>query len=161
MRFAVGTDVFVATLQKRGRVVEATASGRYRVAVGALVAWCDEAQLSSVAQAKKKGRRERDGSRVSNGGATRARELTREPPERERRALASIDLHGLTVEEALRAVEKRLDEAIRAGVDRLEIVHGISGGRLRAAVRGYLAGIPSVRRFEPDARNAGVTWVYF
>jgi hypothetical protein len=32
---------------------------------------------------------------------------------------------------------------------------------LRAAVRGYLAGIPSVTRFEPDARNAGVTWVYF
>jgi dsDNA-specific endonuclease/ATPase MutS2 len=160
MPFAVGADVFVASLQKKGRIIEATASGRYRVAVGVLVLWCDEGQLSSMAQARKKGRRERDAAQA--GGATASSSaLAHEPTEQELRALGSIDLHGMTVEEALRAVEARLDRAIRGGLDRLEIIHGISGGRLRAAVRGYLAGIPSVTRFEPDARNAGVTWVYF
>jgi DNA mismatch repair protein MutS2 len=160
MPFPIGADVFVVTLQRKGRIVEVTASGRYRVAVGALTLWCDEAQLSSMAQAKKQGRRDRDEGRTSGTAATVA-PVTHEPTEQERRALGSIDLHGLTVEEALRAVEVRLDQAIRAGVERLEIIHGISGGRLRAAVRGYLAGIGSVRRFEPDARNPGVTWVYF
>ncbi len=161
MRFAVGAEVFVATLEKRGRIVEATASGRYRVAIGALTVWCEEAQLSSMAQAKKRGRRATRDSRFTGGAAADAREREREPTERERRVLGSIDLHGMTVEEALRAVEVRLDQAIRAGLDRLEIIHGISGGRLRAAVRGYLEGITSVSRFEADPRNPGVTWVYF
>ncbi len=159
MPFAVGADVFVESLQKKGRIIEATASGRYRVAVGVLVVWCDEGQLSSMAQARKKGRRGRDAPPA--GARASSSPLAHVPTEQERRALGSIDLHGMTVEEALRAVEARLDRAIRAGLDRLEIIHGISGGRLRAAVRGYLAGIPSVTRFEPDARNAGVTWVYF
>ena len=160
MRFAVGADVFVATLQKKGRVVETTASGRYRVAVGALTVWCEEAQLSSMAQAKKKDRHRRGGESIQ-GPAAGSPGPVREPTERERRALASIDLHGMTVEEALHAVEARLDQAIRAGLERVEIIHGISGGRLKAAVRGYLAGIPSVRRFEGDPRNPGVTWAYF
>ena len=81
--------------------------------------------------------------RTAGGATASSSALAHEPTEQERRALGSIDLHGMTVEEALRAVEVRLDRAIRAGLDRLEIIHGISGGRLRAAVRGYLAGIPA------------------
>jgi DNA mismatch repair protein MutS2 len=163
MPFATGDEVFVASLQKNGRIVEAGASGRYRVAVGSLSTWCDESQLSRVGHARRKGSRQSTGAATGARGALSAAgdEIPREATDRERRRLQSIDLHGMTVDEALRAVEARLDEAIRAGLDRLEIVHGISGGRLRSAVRGYLTGIGSVRRFEPDARNAGVTWVYF
>lgn len=160
MPFSVGDQVVVTALQKRGHIVEASASGKYRVAVGAFTTWCDESQLSSVSQGKKAKRERARGAAAPQGGDAAAGVL-RAASERERRRLQSIDLHGMTVEEALRAVEARLDAAIRAGLDRLEIIHGISGGRLRAAVRGYLAGIPSVKRFEADARNAGVTWVYF
>jgi len=160
MRFAPGAEVFVATLQKKGSILEAAANGRYRVAVGPMTLWCAEADLASMAQAKKKARHDRDSG---GGAATSAAAHGATQPEltgRERQALASLDLHGMTVEEALRAVEVRLDLAIRAGLERLEIIHGISGGRLRAAVRGYLAGIGSVKRFDPDARNPGVTVVY-
>lgn len=160
MPFAVGDEVVVTALEKRGRIVEAAANGRYRVAVGPLTTWCDESQLSSVSQGKKRAKRERERASAAPTGDDTAAGVLREASERERRRLQSIDLHGMTVDEALRAVEARLDEAIRAGVDRLEIIHGISGGRLRAAVRGYLAGIPTVKRFAPDERNAGVTWVY-
>lgn len=159
MPFSVGDEVVVTALQKRGRVLAVAANRRYRVAIGALLTWCDESQLSSVSQGKKKAKRERAG-RPTPPGAAAPSDLLREASDAERRRLQSIDLHGMTVEEALRAVEARLDQAIRAGLDRLEIIHGISGGRLRAAVRGYLAGIASVRRVEPDPRNAGVTWVY-
>jgi DNA mismatch repair protein MutS2 len=160
MAFSVGDEVVVTSLQKKGRIAEAGTGGRYRVAIGGFSTWCDESQLSTVAQAKK-ARRDRAASAAGSSGSAAPAGVLREATERERRRLQSIDLHGMTVDEALRAVEARLDEAIRAGVERLEIIHGISGGRLRAAVRGYLAGIGSVRRFEPDPRNAGVTWVYF
>jgi dsDNA-specific endonuclease/ATPase MutS2 len=157
MRFAAGAEVFVATLQKKGAILEVAANGRYRVAVGPLTVWCTEADLSSMAQAKKQARRDRNSGSPAATGDAAARH---EPTERERRALASLDLHGLTVEEALLAVGTRLDLAMRAGLERVEIIHGISGGRLRAAVRGYLAGIGSVRRFEPAPGNPGVTVVY-
>lgn len=159
MRFAVGTEVVVSALQKKGHVVEVAASGRCRVAVGPLTLWCDEADLSSVSQAKKKSKREREGA-PAHGAGEPLSGIVQQAGERERRALGSLDLHGMTVEEALQAVQVRLDLAIRAGLDRVEIIHGISGGRLRAAVRGYLAGITSISRFAPDPRNPGVTWVY-
>jgi dsDNA-specific endonuclease/ATPase MutS2 len=67
----------------------------------------------------------------------------------------------MTVEEALGAVEVRLDQAIRAGLDGIEIIHGISGGKLRGAVHRYLSGISAVARFSVDERNRGVTRVWF
>jgi DNA mismatch repair protein MutS2 len=159
MPFSVGAEVVVTHLQRKGRILEVGASGRYRVAVGPLALWCDEAELATVSSAKKEARRN---ARAASGGPAAGGQVPpAHPTASQARALGSLDLHGMTVEEALHAVEVRLDEAIRAGLDRLEIIHGISGGRLRAAVRGYLAGIGSIARVAPDPRNAGVTWVYF
>jgi DNA-nicking Smr family endonuclease len=75
--------------------------------------------------------------------------------------LQSIDLHGMTVPEAVAALPVFLDRAIRAGLPRVEIIHGISGGRLRAAVRRYLAEAPAVTCAAPDDRNPGVTIACF
>jgi dsDNA-specific endonuclease/ATPase MutS2 len=161
MPFPVGSVVVVSTLGKKGRVVEATPNGRYRVVVGPMTVWCAEDDLVPVSEGKRTAGRSRENNPTATGdGWAVAGTLEVASSERERAALRSLDLHGMTVEEALRAVQVRLDLAIRAGLDRLEIIHGISGGRLRAAVRGYLAGISSISRFEPDARNPGVTWVY-
>jgi DNA mismatch repair protein MutS2 len=153
----VGAEVVVTSLGKRGRIVEIAPGGRYRVAVGAWTTWCAAGDLESLSHAKKRAKRESVpqlppvASRLAPAGLSAA----------ERRALGSLDLHGLTVPEALQMLGRRVDDAIRAGLDRLEIIHGISGGRLRAAVHGYLAGTPSVARFVPDPRNPGVTWAYF
>jgi dsDNA-specific endonuclease/ATPase MutS2 len=67
----------------------------------------------------------------------------------------------MTVPDALAALPVFLDRAIRAGLTHVEIVHGISGGRLRAAVRTYLADMPAVTCAAPDERNPGVTAAYF
>lgn len=75
------------------------------------------------------------------------------------RGLGRLDLHGLTVEEALRAVDDRLNQALLAGLSRLEVVHGKGQGRLRAALHRHLRAMPAVRRFELDARNPGVTYL--
>jgi DNA mismatch repair protein MutS2 len=159
MSLTLGAETFVVSLQKSGRIVEVDGRGRYRVAVGGMTVWCREADLTTVSHSKKEARRKRESPSGSAGQPAHSHTLV--PGSREARALESLDLHGLMVPEALHALEERLDRAIRAGLDRIEVIHGISGGRLRAAVRGYLAGVPGVARFEPDARNPGVTWVYF
>jgi dsDNA-specific endonuclease/ATPase MutS2 len=156
MLFAVGSAVAVVSLRKHGRVLEVLPGGRYRVAVGGVTVVCPEGQLETVSHSKKQQRRERE--------APARQAVTMAPPPAEAgdtSRFQSIDLHGMTVPEALAALPAFLDRAIRAGVTRVEIIHGISGGRLRAAVRGYLAGMPAVMCAAPDDRNPGVTIVYF
>jgi len=72
---------------------------------------------------------------------------------------SKIDLHGLTVEAALTVVEKTLDSAMLAGSAELHFIHGRSGGRIRAALHRRLKEISSVRSFQLDPRNAGITIV--
>ncbi len=156
MPYPPGSDVVVIALGKKGRVVGIDGRGRCHVAVGSMTLWCGEAELTSVSRAKKHARRERE-----SGGAPQSHPAVAPAPAGlDVRALRSLDLHGMTVPEALHALEVRLDHAIRAGLDRVEIIHGISGGRLRAAVRGYLAGATGIAGFKADERNPGVTWVY-
>lgn len=70
-----------------------------------------------------------------------------------------LDLHGLTVEEALARVDVVLDRCLREDVVELRVIHGRSGGRIRAAVHRHLTVIASVRQFRVDPRNPGVTIV--
>jgi len=70
-----------------------------------------------------------------------------------------IDLHGKTVDEALARVENALNEALLADRPELRLVHGRSGGRIRAALHRRLREISSVRAFRLDPRNPGVTIV--
>ena len=74
---------------------------------------------------------------------------------------AELDLHGLTVEDALAVVERTVNDALLAGRLELRIIHGRSGGRIRGALHRWLGGVPSVARFHLDPRNAGVTVVMF
>ncbi|TMB66221.1 MAG: endonuclease MutS2 [Chloroflexi bacterium] len=50
-----------------------------------------------------------------------------------------LDLRGLTVDEALLLIDQRLDDAARAGVRELRIIHGKGTGTLRRAVRNMLS----------------------
>jgi DNA mismatch repair protein MutS2 len=70
-----------------------------------------------------------------------------------------IDLHGLTVEEALERTEIALNDALLADVPVLRLIHGRSGGKIRAALHRRLRELPSVRRFHLDPGNEGVTIV--
>jgi DNA mismatch repair protein MutS2 len=74
-------------------------------------------------------------------------------------APAEIDLHGLTVEEALARADQALNDALLADRAHLRLIHGRGGGRIRAALHRRLRAIPSVRAFRLDPRNAGVTVV--
>ena len=96
------------------------------------------------------------GSASSAGGAPESR-----PSRQPRGVAAEIDLHGLSVDAALIRVDEALNEALLAGLSRLRVIHGRSGGRLKAALHRRLREIPSVRGFHVDPHNAGVTEVAF
>jgi len=72
---------------------------------------------------------------------------------------AEIDLHGLTVEDALARVESALNDALLTDMAGLRIIHGRSGGRIKAALHQRLEQMPFVRRFRLDPHNEGVTIV--
>jgi dsDNA-specific endonuclease/ATPase MutS2 len=74
---------------------------------------------------------------------------------------ASLDLHGKSVAETLDALEAFVNDALLAGCREARVIHGRSGGRLKAAVHGYLRQISSVEAFRVDPQNAGVTIVTF
>ncbi len=74
-------------------------------------------------------------------------------------ASPSLDLHGRTVDESLDALDAFLNTALLAGNAEVQIIHGRSGGTLKAAVHARLKLMPSIRSFRLDPRNAGVTIV--
>ncbi len=72
-----------------------------------------------------------------------------------------VDLHGLTVEEALSCAERAINDALLDDRLELRIIHGQSGGRIRSALHRRLGEISAVRGFHLDPRNPGVTIVSF
>ena len=77
-------------------------------------------------------------------------------------AVPELDLRGLTVDEALHLIDQRLDEAARAGVGEMRIIHGKGTGTLRRAVRDMLrrhALVQGQAAAEPRAGGDGVTVV--
>ncbi len=66
-----------------------------------------------------------------------------------------IEVRGQTLDEAIPAIERFLDQAYRAGLQRLEVVHGKGTGTLRQAVRAMLRTHPLVSTFEGATRQEG------
>jgi len=74
-----------------------------------------------------------------------------------------VDVRGLRVDEAMAVVEKSLDDAARAGLSRLEILHGIGTGALMSGLRGRLRELRQVKRVEAggaETGGPGVTLAY-
>ena len=152
MHFAPGADVIVVAMNRRGRVLDVR-GGVYRVLIGALAVMCREHELRAV-EAPKTGKRH---TRRDQHAPTRSAS----PPDTNGpRVTRSIDLHGMTVEEARTAVADFLSRAVMDGADTLEIIHGIGTGRVRDAVRRALGAMAAVRQVRPHPTNPGVTIVH-
>lgn len=67
----------------------------------------------------------------------------------------SLDLHGQTVDEAIVAVDRYLDDAFLAGLTEVAIVHGRGTGALRRGVTDYLRQHPHVKKMRTGEYNEG------
>ena len=150
MAFSAGTEVVVLSLNRRGEVEACLRAGVYRVRVGGMVTTVREQDLRPAAT--KKARNRPHGSDAQPSAAA-----SQGPAER---VHASLDLHGLTVDEARNRVVAYISRAILAGLDQVEIIHGIGTGRLKKAITADLKSISAVRRVAPHPGNPGVLVVY-
>jgi DNA mismatch repair protein MutS2 len=144
--FARGDFVHVASLGK-GVVLEGRNANRYLVEVKGRAVVVTGDQLEHVDLAR---RRRRTHATETAGRAASEPDL---------RITRSIDLHGKTVVAALEALDGFINEALLANASELRIIHGRSGGHLKAAVHARLAQLPASRRFRIDRTNPGVTIV--
>ena len=138
-----GEVVMVSSLRKRGVIEKVFADGKVRVAVGSLSMVCDAEQVSptdgGVAPTPKK--------------AVVVAQPSARPP-------ARLDLHGMTVSEATKAVEEHLNRVILSGGSQAKITHGFGTGRVQAAVHELLGRLAVVRAFRINDRNPGETDVF-
>jgi len=68
---------------------------------------------------------------------------------------SSFSVRGETVDEALLAVDRYLDEAVRARLPQVTVIHGKGTGRLRKAIHDFLRGHPHVKQFRLGERGEG------
>ena len=76
----------------------------------------------------------------------------------------SVDVRGERAEDALRAVDRMLDDAVRRDREVVVVIHGHGTGALKKAVRDHLKNLPFVRRQRPGLAKEGgegvtVAWV--
>ena len=146
MTFKPGDSVHVKAIGK-GTVREVRNGGRYLVDVKGRSIVTSADQLTAVESP----------SKSTRAGAAPAR--SRAVYEAPSGPSSSLDLHGHTVDEALDALATFLNAALLAGEAEVRIIHGRSGGKIKAAVHAQLKRIASVRSYRVDPANAGVTIV--
>ncbi len=93
--------------------------------------------------------------RSSDRSLDRAQRAAAVAVPRTRSVASSLDLRGARVEEALEVLDRYLDDAALAGLDRVTVIHGLGTGALRDAVRASASANPLVRELRPGARGEG------
>jgi DNA mismatch repair protein MutS2 len=150
MTFRIGDRVHVATLGK-GIVRAVRNAGRYLVEVKGRAILVPGSELGAIDSPMPSRRASRSGDRASSPSADALSTRPRGP--------SSLDLHGKTVHEAIEALDTFLNESLLGGHVEVRVIHGRSGGRLKAAVHAHLKEVASVRGFRLDSQNEGVTIV--
>jgi len=114
-----------------------------RVAVGSVKT---EVPLSMLRRGKQ--REDRMSSKAPSQDYNLARQMAQN-------ISVELDLRGMKADEAVDALDKRLDEAILAGIPMLRVIHGKGTGALRSVVREYLTGRSNVESFRLGAEGEG------
>lgn len=151
MSFAPGDRVHLAGLGT-GIVRESRGTRRYAIDIKGRIVIAAEADLEPAMAPRQRGR----------GARLRTRDAP-VPDSRIRPAApgGTLDLHGLTVDEATAAIETFINDALLGGAGEVRVIHGKSGGKIKSSLHSYLRRLPIVVDFRIDPRNAGVTIVTF
>ena len=148
-RVREGDKVYVPALQAEGIALSSPDhDGRVRVKIGAATTMLPIGNLRRDVAGETKTR-----SGLSKQEAPLKREV--EMPEVAR----EIDVRGFEPDDAIRAVETFLENAIMGGVDRARIIHGKGRGILRERLKHWLKDQPTVKEFQLGELREGGTGV--
>lgn len=147
----VGDQVRVRGLNIIGRVLaESAANGTVQVQAGNKVLTVPATSLERTAVTE---------PLVPQTSPKHARRTRREPVRSDEGRSPVLRLLGLTVDEALPAVDRYLDQAVAQGMPRVRLIHGVGSGRLREAIVELLHHHPLARRFHAGDVSGGSTIV--
>lgn len=138
-----------------GDVLNDWERGKHKTSSADMAGWLDEYPPEDL------DKHDKDVPHNQMEGAERRRRI------RAARVQRSIDLHGLTVQEACTRLDKFLEEARRAGVRKALVIHGKGNHSrsepvLRPNVIRYLQNHPAVGEIGEASRSeggSGATWV--
>ncbi|HEY3314276.1 MAG TPA: endonuclease MutS2 [Bacillota bacterium] len=126
-----GEMVFSFSLRQRARVLaEPGADGKVRIQVGVIRTTVPLSDLVRVEDEDRAAER----TNINQMASDKAQAISNE-----------LDLRGLTVEEAIEAVDKYLDDVSLAGLKKVFVIHGKGTGALRQAVGSHLRSHPAVK----------------
>jgi DNA mismatch repair protein MutS2 len=133
-----GQRVRIVDLGVEAEVVSGPdAEGRVRLKRGS---WAIESHASRLAEAGGPA----GGRAAPADGATSRRPVAATWNVPDEAPPLEADLRGMDADEALVELDRALDQAVRAGLAELRIIHGVGRGVLRAAVERHLRGHPQV-----------------
>jgi len=143
-----GTEIFVPRFNQKGIVLESPDNnGEVQVQVGVIKV---NLSLSDIRLAKKE-----DKETPYTGAASLVKNKAGD-------INSKLDVRGMRAAEALEKMDKYLDDAGLAGLDKVFIVHGKGTGALRSAIHEQLKtyrGVKSYRLGEQGEGDSGVTVV--
>ncbi|MCA9636138.1 MAG: Smr/MutS family protein [Myxococcales bacterium] len=157
---AVGDPVLVATLDREGEVV-AIQGSKVTVLIGGLrttVALADLRQSAAAAEPeppRTKIRRQQSAPIRTWAASTASRHFGAEPAVVERSVDNVVDLRGSRADEAIRALDRFIDQALLADQEVVLIQHGHGSGALRQSVREHLRTLGCVRELRPGLPREG------
>jgi DNA mismatch repair protein MutS2 len=145
----IGEEVFIPNLNQQGYVLNVSTDGKEAlVQVGIMKLNMPVKDLRKVDEAKKE-----------NSGKVQFAGLLKN---KSQEISTKLDLRGMRAEEAWLEVEKYLDDAFLAGLNKIYVVHGKGTGALRAMIQRELQNSRRVKSFrlgEHGEGGAGVTVV--
>lgn len=142
----VGQNVFVGTFNKEG-YIEDISGHKVKVRLGIISTMVDREDL----YLSLKDKQEKD-------------RYTKNQTEISAPSLYLLDIRGNYVEEALKILEKNLDNAMVNGAGMMEIIHGKGEGKLRKAVWDFLKSYKGIKKYDyakPEEGGQGKTIVHF
>jgi DNA mismatch repair protein MutS2 len=143
LEFKVGAKARLTSLDAVVEIVEVHDSNTITVALGSIKKRVKNDELSPVEKTKTKSKYKATLSVESVSAAP----LTVSSPK--------IDVRGERSDEALRRIERFLDDAMRKGEPQAVVVHGHGTGALKKDVREYLKLGPYAKSFRPGDANDG------
>jgi DNA mismatch repair protein MutS2 len=144
-----GDLVYVPSLDAEGEVIGSLDGGQVEVQVGAFKMRVPASSLTPRRSGEMARQVEQAGARTTDGGARYATLSPATAPPLE------YDFRGWRAEEAIREIDRRLNEAALAGMPFLRIIHGKGTGALRTAMRQFLKSHPLVKEVEPAPLESG------
>ncbi|MFB4165834.1 endonuclease MutS2 [Alteribacillus sp. JSM 102045] len=136
--FQPGDEVRVLSFGQKGQILEKFNNKEYQVQLGIMKVTVKSEDMEKIKEAPVK---------------QPARPVT--SVSRNTDVKSELDLRGMRYEDAMRKVEKYLDDAVLAGYPQVHIIHGKGTGALRKGVKDLLKKHPSVSQTRDGGMNEG------